>query len=82
MRIGPFNAWVWCESSASAFTFKLSISRNQPDFGALIRELAARNCLRLFAWMFRNNPGVKGRPDTIQRMLDALKPVFAGDAAK
>ncbi|MFT9361274.1 hypothetical protein [Acetobacter okinawensis] len=79
MRIGPFNAWVWRDSSATSHTFKLSISRSQPEFAFLIRGLIARYMLQLIAWMFRDMPGVKGKPGTVKRMIAALAPVFDGE---
>ena len=79
MRIGPFNAWVWRDSSATSHAFKLSISRSQPEFLFLIRGLAVRYMLKLIAWMFRDMPGVKGKPETVKRMIVALAPVFDGE---
>lgn len=79
MRIGPFNAWVWFDSSATTHTFKLSISRSQPEFAFTLRALAARYMLQLIAWMFRDMPGVKGKTGTVKRMIAALAPVFDGE---
>lgn len=82
MRIGPLNAWIWCDSSATNVTWKLEVSRRQPDFLAYLRGLVGHFALALVAFLFRDMPGVKGRRDTVRRMTAALAPVFDGEGVK
>lgn len=79
MRIYPFNAWVYCDSSSTLVTWSLGISRTQPDFLAYLRGRVSRLALALVALLFREMPGVKGRRDTVKRMTAALAPVFDGE---
>lgn len=82
MRIGPFNAWIWRDSSATSVTWKLNVSRHQPDFLGYLRGRTSYLALALVAFLFREMPGVKGRRDTVRRMTAALAPVFDGEGVK
>jgi hypothetical protein len=78
MRIYPFNAWVCCDISAKSITWKLQVNRSQPDVFDYLRGRISRLALVLVAFLFRDMPGVRGRKDTLGRMIAVLAPVFDG----
>ncbi|WP_185328007.1 hypothetical protein, partial [Acetobacter pasteurianus] len=78
IRLSPFNAWLNLESDTRNIRASIEVYRAQPDFKDRIRGSVGRLSLKLVAYLFRNEPGVRGRKDTFTRMVDALAPIFDG----
>lgn len=79
LRLSPFNVWIGFEKNSHIIHASIEVSRNQPDLRQIFCGKIARISLKLVALLFRNEPGVRGRRDTLPRMVDALAPIFDGE---